>query len=272
MSRARRLASAVVAASLAVGGLSACRTGSTTAVYGDAPISEQKVQEIWDKERAVLTEQARVEAAAAEKAQREEEQKRRDKGEAVTPAPTVTAPPLKMPYSRVDLVHAMVTRDLYGRVAQQRGVTLPANLPIDEVAAQRKLPVGTEFAELTIENVALHQFMMEAALASPTATRPTEADVQRVYEELKAAGQTQPGADYAAFKQTLTEQQNALIAVAAGLRNDVQKVATELGVDVHPRYAPFQVTLLSSGVEGDANGLISTDFGDYEPLPVTDLR
>jgi hypothetical protein len=241
------------------------------AVYGDAQISEQQVQEIWDDGHDLLTEQARAAAAAAEKKQRDEEEERRKKGEKVVPAPTITAAPVKMPFSRVDVVHAMVTRDLYERVAKQKGVTLPENLPVDDLAAQRQLPVGTEYADLTIENLVLHKLMMDAALASPTPAAPAEADVQRVYDELKASGQVQPGADYAAFKKTLTAQQNAIIAAAAGLRDQVQKVATDLNVTVHPRYAPFQVDVLTSGAEGNDRGLITTDFGDYEPLPVTDL-
>jgi hypothetical protein len=269
MSRARRLVSAVVAASLAVGGLSACRTGSSVAVYlGDTEkISEQQVQEIWDDGHDRLTEQARAEAAAAEKAQRDKEEERRKLGEKVTPAPTITAPPVRMPFSRIDVVHAMVTRDLYDRVADQRGVTMPANLSIDDIAAEQKLPVGTDYARLKVEILVLHSLLLRALGANGT---PADADLKAIYNELGAVGGIQPGQDFAAWKAGLPAEDQQLVAGVAKVRDEIQTVATDLNITVNPRYEPFEVSVLRIDTETIKRDLLTTDFNDYEPLPVTD--
>jgi hypothetical protein len=270
MSRARRLASAVVAASLAVGGLSACRTESSVAAYlGDTEkISEEQVQEIWDDGHDRLTEQARAQAAEAEEAQRAKEQQLKDKGEKVTPAPTITAPPVQMPFSRVDVVHALVTRDLYDRVADQRGVTMPAGLAVDDIAAEQKLPVGTDYARIKVEILVLHSLLLRSLGTGGT---PADDDLKSIYDQLVEVGGVQPGQDFAAWKTALPAEDQQLVAGVAKVRDQIQAVATDLDITVNPRYAPFQVSVLRIDTETVKRDLLSTDFGDYEPLPVKDV-
>ena len=62
-----------------------------------------------------------------------------------------------------------------------------------------------------------------------------------------------------------------LVAGVAKVRDQIQAVATDLGVTVNPRYEPFQVSVLRIDTETVKRDLLSTDFGDYEPLPVKDV-
>jgi hypothetical protein len=270
MSRARRLASAVVAASLAVGGLSACRTESSVAAYlgNSEKISEEQIQEIWDADREVFTKQAEIEAAAAEEAQRAKEKQLADSGQKVTPAPTVTAQPVRMPFSRVDIAHALISRELYEQTAARRGLSLPGDLVPEDVARQNNLPFGTDYARIMVDVIAWRS-QLARALGTPPA--PSDADLRTVYDSLGKAGGIQPGQDFAAWKSSVPPQGQQQISVAAAIRDQVQAVASDLGVTVNPRYEPFQVALLKAGDENITVDLITTDFGDYQPLPVKDV-
>lgn len=271
MLRARRLASAVVAASLAVGGLSACRSEPSVAAYLGAAgqVTETEVQEIWDEAHDALTTQARAEAAAAEKAQRDKEEQRRLAGETVKPEPAITAKPVQMPFSRADVVHALVTRELYDRVAEQRRVELPAEVPYAEAAAEQKLPADSAYVHLYVENLLLYRLLMQS-VSSP-APQPADADLRRVYEKLGAAGGVAPGQDFTAWKAELSPQNQQAVGAAARVRDDVQAVAAELKVKVNPRYHPFEVSVLGTQTETATLNLLTTDFDDDQSVPVADV-
>ncbi|MDI6098409.1 hypothetical protein QLQ12_07310 [Actinoplanes sp. NEAU-A12] len=271
MLRARRLASTVVAASLAVGGLSACRSEPSVAAYLGAAgqVSEREVQEIWDEAHDALTTQARAEAAAAETAQRDKEEKARQAGEKVKPAPTITAKPVRMPFSRADIVHALVTHELYERVAEQRRVNLPADVPYAEAAAEAKLPTDSAYVRLSVENVYFYRSLMQSVGASAAA--PADADVRRVYDKLAAAGGVAPGQDYTAWKAALSPQNQQAVAAAGLIRDAVQTAAADLRVKVNPRYHPFEVSVLGTQTETATLHLLTTDFGDDQSVPVADV-
>ncbi|MBG0563216.1 hypothetical protein [Actinoplanes aureus] len=270
MLRARRLASAVVVASLAVGGLSACRSEPTVAAYlGDTGrVSEERVQAIWDEAHDALTDRARDDAAAAEKAQRAEEEARRRSGQEVTPAPTITPKPVQMPFSRADIVHSLVTRELYGRVAEQRRVQLPAALPYEEAGAQQNLPAYSEYVHLYVENLVLYNLLMQAVQVSAP---PADEDMRKVYDQLAANGGVAPGQGFDAWKAAQSQQNQQAVAAAAEVRDDVQTVAADLRVKVNPRYQPFEVGVLQIQNETDTLNLLSTDFGDDQSVPVADV-
>ncbi|MEV0896222.1 hypothetical protein [Actinoplanes sp. NPDC049802] len=267
---ARRVASAVVAASLAVGGLSACRTDSTVAAYlGDAgQVSEQEVQRIWDEAYDSLTTQARAAAAEAERQQRAKEEELRQAEQEVTPAPTITATPVQMPFSRGDIVHALVSRELYDRVAAQRSITLPADVPYEEEAAQRKLPAGLEYTKLYIDNLYLQTLLLQSFLSS---TPPAEEDMRLVYDSLGAAGGVEPGQDFTTWMSQQSEQNLQVVAAAAQVREQVESAADQLHVKVNPRYQPFRVSVLEIQGETDALQLLGTDLGDDQSMPVADV-
>ena len=245
MLRARRLVTAVVAASLAVGGLSACRSEPTVAAYLGAAgqVSEREVQEVWDEAFDALNAQARAEGA--------------------------TGKPVQMPFSRADVVHAMVTRELYGRVAAQRNVQLPADVPYAEAAAEQKLPADSGYVRLSVENVLLYRALMQSV--GTAAQAPADEDLRRVYERLGTAGGVQPGQDYAAWKAALSPQNQQAVAAAGQVRDAVQKVAADLRVRVNPRYHPFEVSVLGTQTETATLDLLTTDFGDDQSVPVADV-
>jgi hypothetical protein len=268
MLHARRLASAVVVASLALAGLSACRSEPSVAAYmGSAgDITEQQVDKVWDEAYDTLTDQARAEAAEAEKAQRETEKKRADAGEEITPAPTVTAQRAQVPFTRTQVLQALVGHEIYGRLAAKHAVTLPADVPYAQFAAEKKLPADSTYAKLYIENYYLRQLLTQSLVSTAA---PADADMRFVYDQLAAAGGVQPGQDYAAWKAAQGEQNLQAVAAAARLRDEVRGVSDELHIRLNPRYA-FDLTVLGIEAETGALDLLTADFDDRWAVPVDD--
>ncbi|MEU4425258.1 hypothetical protein AB0F81_31955 [Actinoplanes sp. NPDC024001] len=242
--RARRLASAVVVASLTVGGLSACRSQPTVAAYyGDSgQVSEQQVQEIWDEAHDALSAQPRAEGNA----------------------------PVQMPFSRADVVHALVLRQILQQMAQQHRVTLPAGLPFEEAAAEQNLPADSEYVRLRVENGVLRNLLTEQM--STQNAQPSETDLRTVYDVLAANGGVPPGTDFAAWNAQVTPQNKQLVAGAATMRDEMQEVAEDLRVDVNPRYQPFELNLLSAGGGQQTLDLIDARFGADQQVPVADVN
>ena len=240
MLRARRLVSAVVAASLALGGLSACRSEpAVAAYYGDSgQVSEQQVQDIWDEAYDALAAQ--------------------------TPDAQV-----QMPFTRSDIVHSLVVREIYGQMAQAHQVSLPAGLPYDEAATQSKLPADSEYVRLLVQNGVLRNLLTEKV---GTSAQPAEADLRMVYDRLAAAGGVQPGTEFGAWSAGLSPQNRQLVAAAGVMRGEMQEVADDLHVKVSPRYQPFQLSLLSAGDGGAGTlDLIAASFGEDLSVPVADV-
>ncbi|WP_433793456.1 hypothetical protein [Actinoplanes sp. CA-252034] len=269
MLRARRVASAVVAASLAVGGLSACRSESSVAAYmGSAgEITEQEVDKVWTEAYDTLTDQAQAAAAEAEKAQRETEKKREEAGEEVTPAPTVTAERAQVPFTRTQALQALVGHEIYGRLAAKHSVSLPADVPYAQFAAEKKLPADSTYAKLYIENYYLRGLLTQSLVSTAA---PAEADMRFVYDQLAANGGVEPGQDYAAWRSAQGEQNLQAVAAAARLREEVRATSDELRIRLNPKYA-FDLTVL--GVEAETGGLdlLTADFDDRWAVPVDDL-
>ena len=134
MQRARRFASIAVVASLAVAGLSACRSEPSVAAYvGDSGrITEARVQEVWDDARKALTEATAAQPAA----------------DAAGPA----AGPAAMPISRADIAPTLVSADVLAQTAQRQNVTLPGTLPLGDYATQLRLPQSAEYVRLYAES------------------------------------------------------------------------------------------------------------------------
>jgi hypothetical protein len=247
MLRARRLATAVVVASLTVGGLSACRSEPTVAAYmGDtARVSEQQVQEIWDEAYDALAENP------------------------ATPAEGEQAKPVQVPFTRADIVHALVTRELLGRVASQHGVTLPAQMPYEEGATQIQLPADLQYVRLYVDNLVLRNELMEEVR---TNTPPADDDLRLVYDALAANGGVQPGQTFETWKsEQVTDQNRQVVATAAVLRDEIEAVAEDLSVKVNPRYQPYEVNLLKVEDGNNSLDLMNAEFGDDQSVPVADL-
>lgn len=264
----RRLASAVVVASLALAGVSGCRSEPSVAAYmGSAGnISEKDVDKIWTEAYDALTAQAQAEAAEAERAQRDAEAKRKAAGEEVTPAPTVTADRAQVPFTRIDVLKALVGNEIYGRLAAKHSVQLPADVPYAQFAAERKLPADSTFAKLYIDNYYLRGLLTQS-LVAPGA--PADADLRFVYDQLAANGGVQPGQDYTAWKAGQGEQNLQAVAAAARLREEVRTTADELHVKLNPRYA-FDLTVLGIEAQEGPLDLLTADFDDRWAVPVDD--
>ncbi|MEU4558954.1 hypothetical protein AB0F72_11235 [Actinoplanes sp. NPDC023936] len=240
MLRARRLASAVVVASLAVGGLSACRSQPAVAVYigNSGHITEQQVQRIWDETEDVL-----VKAANGQ--------------------------PVRMPIARADIVGLLLTHELYGRVAGERGVTVPGAMPYDEVAQQIGLPATAELTRVYTENVLTRQYLLENA-GTRTAAQPSDADLRNVYQRFADNEVDMPAfAEFAAGLQPAEKQE---LQSAFALRDEIEGVVDQLDVEISPRYENIELGLATytDRTTGRSFALVSVPFGEpgAEPLVV----
>ncbi|MFC4065476.1 hypothetical protein [Actinoplanes subglobosus] len=248
MLRARRLASAVVAASLAVGGLSACRSESSVAAYmGSAgDISVQEVDKIWDEAYDTLTDKAKAAAAEAGNAE--------------------TAERAQVPFTRTEVLQALVGHEIYGRIAAKHGVTLPADVPYAQFAEEKKLPADSTYAKLYIDNYYLRGLLTQSLISTAA---PADEDMRFVYDQLAANGGVQPGQDYASWKAAQAEQNLQAVSAAARLREEVRATADELHVRLNPRYA-FDLTVLGVEAQAGAIDLLTADFDDRWAVPVAD--
>jgi hypothetical protein len=258
MLRARRLASAVVAASLAVGGLSACRSESSVAAYmGSAgDISVQEVDRIWDEAYDSLTDEAEAAAAEAGKAQSE------TAGKEVT----VPAERAQVPFTRTEILQALVGHEIYGRLAAKHSVTLPADVPYAQFAAEKKLPADATYTKLYIDNYYLRGLLTQSLVSTAT---PADEDMRFVFDQLAANGGVEPGQDYATWRSGQAEQNLQAVAAAAKLRDEVRATADELHIRLNPRYA-FDLTVLGIEAEAGALDLLTADFDDRWAVPVAD--
>jgi hypothetical protein len=267
MLRARRLASAVAVASLVVGGLSACRSESSVAAYlGSGNISVQEVDDIWEQAYDTLTDQARTAAAEAEKAQRETETTRTAAGEKITPAPSVTAERAQVPFTRTQVLQALVGHEIYTRLAAKHSVRLPADVPYAQFAAEKKLPADSTYTKLYIENFYLRGLLTQSLVSTAA---PADEDMRFVFDQLAANEGVQPGQDYAGWKAAQSEQNRQAVAAAARLRDEVRATADELRLRLNPRYA-FDLTVLGIESEAGALDLLTADFDDRWAVPVKD--
>ena len=119
MQRARRLASVAVVASLAVAGLSACRSEPSVAAYaGGAKITEERVQDVWDDAREAF---AAAPAPAADAAQ---------------------AAPATLSVTRADVVRILLSVKVLAEVAKRESLSLPADLSVPDYAAALRYAAG----------------------------------------------------------------------------------------------------------------------------------
>ncbi|WP_097322646.1 hypothetical protein [Paractinoplanes atraurantiacus] len=219
----------VVVASLTVAGLSACRSEPSVAAYvGDSGrITEKRVQQIYDDARTALTD------AGAKGA---------------------------VPISRGDIVKTLVSADVMSRVAKNENVTLPANLPLGDYATQLKLPEKAEYVRLYAESDALIRLLRERAGSS--SAKPSDEDLQTVYDTLKAAGEVDPAMTFDQFKTQLPAENQQLVTTSAAVRDEVASAAGDLKIKVNPRYQPLQISVLDFQTQnGELRPLVTVPLG-----------
>lgn len=236
MQRARRLASVAVVASLAVTGLSACRSQPTVAAYvGAGTISDDRVKGVLD------------EALAAPIPLKE--------GEA--PSPAVT---------RADVISALIGSEVMAEVGKKSNVTLPADLGLDTYATQWHIKADTEFIKLYATANDYVKLLRQGAAASGELN---EADLKQIYDILAASGETN-GASFEQFKTSLPDQNKQLVTSSTAIRDQINDVTAPLHIRVNPRYQPAEITVLQFQTQaGAVKPLITAPFGDNQAAPVS---
>jgi hypothetical protein len=250
MQRARRLASVAVVATLAATGLSACRSAPDVAVYfGSAPeITVSEVQRVVDDARTKLT--AAQQAATQQGG-----------------SSAAAQAPAKVPFSGSDVVSALVSRDVVTRVAQQRNVTLPAQLPLEEVGQSLGLPADAQYVRLYTETRLLFNQLMQSA----TPKQASDADVREVFRVFEATGAMQPGLTYEQFRAQVSPEAIQTLGRAVAVKQDVQAQLDQLHVRVNPRYGASEVAVYTEpGPDNEPLSLVAVPLGEPGDAPVTD--
>jgi len=241
MQRARRLASAAVVASLAVTGLSACRSEPTVAAYvgKDVRITEARVQRVWNEAQA-----------------------------AVTATPAQDGQPARLRITRSDVVRTLLAVPILDEVAKRGSVTLPPQIDTSEAVAATQVPANTEFTRLYAHADTLVKLLRQQAQNAP---EPTEADLRSVFDALVAHGEAQPGS-FDSFKSSLPPQNAALLRSSTAVRNEITQVAGPMDIRVNPRYQPLAISVLDLQTQtGATEPLIVAPLGANEnSAPVSD--
>jgi hypothetical protein len=241
MQRARRLASVAVVASLAVAGLSACRSEPSVAAYlGDSRLTESRVQDVWDEAHDAV-----VKAAG--------------------PAGATSAVP--MPITRADVVRTLISADLLADVAKQHSVSLPADLSLADYASSLHVPATTEFVRLYAEADAYVRLLRQDVKNPPA---PSEADLREVFQVLAENGQIQEGASFEQFKASLPESNMQLVQTATAVRQEIAEVTKPMKIKVNPRYQPLGIPVLQFQTQnGAVRPLVSVPLGTAGADPVS---
>jgi hypothetical protein len=237
---ARRLAASAVVASLAVAGLSACRSEPSVAAYlGDERIAESRVQDVWDEANDAVT-------AAGQPAQ-----------------PGEAAP---APITRADVVRALVGVSVLAEVAKKHDVTLPADLKLAEFATALHVPATTEYIKLYAENQAYLQLLQQGATSAP---EPTDADYKGVYDVLVANQGIEPGTTFEAFKGGLSDQNKQLVQRATAVRKEIAEAVGPMDITVNPRYQPLEIPVLQFQTQnGNVRSLVAAPVDEGHSVPV----
>jgi hypothetical protein len=243
MQRARRLVSVAAVASLAVAGLSACRSAPSVAAYvGDTKITESRVDAVWNEARDA------VQAAS----------------------PPASGEALAISITRADVVRVLVSADVLPEVAKKHNVSLPSNLQLNEYASALHVPASTEFVRLFAQSEGYVSALQQSVKNAPA---PTDDDLREVFDALLAAGQqAAQGTTFEQFKSGLAAQNVQAVQVAAAVRNEINEAATPLDVRVNPRYQPLGIPVLQFQTQqGAVKPLVVASLGKDETVPVTTI-
>ncbi|MEV4638136.1 hypothetical protein AB0J80_12375 [Actinoplanes sp. NPDC049548] len=256
MQRARRLASTAVVAVLAVTGLTACQQSPDVAAYiADGTITEERIQGIYDQVRDQLT-------AAREKAA---QQQAGADGASAQPLP-----PLTMPIKQQDVLNTLLSVDILRKSAQAHGVQAADAPTVEQVAQARNYSPQWEYTQLYAETYRLRTALQGAMKPAQL----TDDDLRDVHQRLIKGGAADPSTTFDQFKQTLSEQNRALLQNYVAMRTELEKIVKDDKVKLNPRYGAQQVALLSaqSADGNDVPLVVLTLGGDDAGDPyVTDV-
>jgi hypothetical protein len=250
MTRARRLVSVAVAASLAVTGLSACRSEPSVAAYvgDDKRITESQVEKLWDE----------VQDAAPT-------------GAAPAGAAEAAGQPAPVSVTRADIVRTLVSVDVLTEVAKAQSVGLPSDLSLPDYANQLKLPETVEYVRLYATSDTLVRLLRAKAQNGPA---PSDDDLKEVYDVLVANQGIDPGTSFDTFKTSLPAENKQLVQSSAAVRDQIEETTGKLDITVNPRYQPLSISVLEFQTQNGAlRPLVVAPLGDAdETSPVIDAR
>ncbi len=222
MQRVRRLAALVLVAVLGAGVLAGCRSDPSVAAYvGDKQYSQRHIE-------------AMV----------------REVVDAVNQVSPDSRGSIDFAAVRQLVLSSVVVRDVAGRVAAERHVTVPKADP--EVAAQMLgLQAGspltpliekTGFAEL----IAGTAVALQALAGTVAPVEPSEAEQREVYDNLSYDG------ELPAFDQVRQYLNREALGQELGLRGVLADGVQRFHVEVNPRYAPlaYQIPIQLGQVSG----------------------
>ncbi|WP_203782252.1 hypothetical protein [Paractinoplanes rishiriensis] len=243
MLRARRLASVAVVASLAVAGLSACRSEPSVVAYlGDTKVTDARVQEVYDEVQEKF----------------------------VAPPGAPAGQPVRVPISRTDVAAALVSSQVLAQVAKERSVSLPADLQLAEYAGSLSLPENTEYVRLFAETDGYVRVLREKLQNAP---EPSDEDLREVFDVLVATEQVNAAGTFEEFKSSLPPQNKQLVQTAAAVRNEIVKAADAMDIRINPRYQPLGIPVLQFQTQnGEVRPLLTAKLGSDEAAPVVDIR
>lgn len=263
-----------VVASLAIAGLSACRSDPAVAAYiGDSTISERQVERVWDEARKAFDAETGKQVAAAQAAV--DDAKRKVAAGQGTEADVQAADealaqiPRTLPITRTDVVSALLSRKLFDQVAQRHSVTLPAELAYDRAGAAVGLPASTEYVRLYTQNAVLQYLVSQSITGAATLSDKDLKDVFRRAGEKQAI---QPGTTFESFRDGLNPQLAEELKTGVALRDELTSAAEPLHITINPRYRPMEiVTYAYPRQNAPALDLVGAALDDQATLPVLDV-
>jgi hypothetical protein len=251
MFHARRLASAVAVAAVALTGLSACRSAPDVAAYlAGGNITTAQVQRIYDDAK--------------------------NKAGTATPKPAATADPTAtpaaFPLTQGAVLDTLISHDVLARVAQKHSVALPdIATALPQYAQLLHLPATAQYVRMYVE-VDAYQYVLNQA---GTGGNPTAAELQEVFDRLKANKLVDPGTTQAQFLSGLTADAKKTLGSAIATRNEVRDDLAGQHVRLNPRFANFEVPIYTQRDQttGVAVILVGQPVGNAgSRVPVTDAR
>jgi len=220
----RVVAVLTLGAGLAVTG---CQSDPGVAAYvGSENITEAQVDQIFDNAQAIKAEEAAKRAAATPQPSAQPQ---------ATPAPFASASEVKP--SRSDVVTTLVLAKVCADLQSTQGFASTDITP-DQIAAVDQVPPTSDYAR---ERAKMYSCL--AGIPVTSATAPTDAELQEIYERAKAMGLVE--VPLSQIKDQLAADAGLQQAVA--VNRTLTKMVNDGDVRVNPRYRPMEFTVSDLG-------------------------
>jgi hypothetical protein len=146
-------------------------------------------------------------------------------------------------------------------------VSLPADLPLDEVAQSLGLPADSEYVRIYAEGRLLFNQLMQGAAP----TQAGDPELREVFDVFQATGAMQPGLTFEQFKGSVSPQAIETLGRATTVRKDVEAQLDKLKVRLNPRFESAVIAIYSEpGPDNKPLSLVSAPLADTDDSPVSD--